>query len=241
MEAMIEADHLAKTFEDGTVAVRDATFGVAGGEVLALLGPNGAGKTTVVHMLLGHLPPTSGHARVRGIDVHAKPLEAKRHLGYVSENVLLHGTLTAAQNLRFFCRISGALVPAQRQAEALGRVGLAEAARRPVEAFSKGMRQRLGIAIAIAKDPAAILMDEPTSGLDPVGAREFGELVVALRGEGKALLLVTHDLFHARDLADRVVLVRGGVAGELPKAAGQDLDALYQASMHASEVVRRGP
>jgi ABC-2 type transport system ATP-binding protein len=228
---MIEADHLTKTFEDGTVAVRDAHFRVGEGEVLGLLGPNGAGKTTVVHMLLGHLPPTSGHARIHGIDIHADPLRAKRHVGYVSENVLLYGSLTAAQNLRFFCQVSGVEVPAERQRAVLERVGLAHAARRPVEHFSKGMRQRLGIAVAIAKDPPALVMDEPTSGLDPVGARELGELIVALRGEGKAVVLVTHDVFRVRDLANRVLLVRDGVSQELPASADADLEALYRASM----------
>ena len=246
---MIEADHLSKTFEDGFRAVRDATFTVGRGEVLGLLGPNGAGKTTIVHMLLGHLPPTTGHARIQGIDIHERPLEAKRHLGYVSENVLLYGALTAERNLRFFCRISGVDVTPEQQALALERVGLAKAAKRPVEHFSKGMRQRLGIAIAIAKDPSAVVMDEPTTGLDPLGARELGDLIIALREEGKAILLVTHDVFRIRDLATRVFLVRDGVAEELPPSQDASLEALYRASLEAAPaappapgvaVVRRG-
>jgi ABC-2 type transport system ATP-binding protein len=230
---MIEARNLTKTFEDGTVAVRDATFLVRPGEVLGLLGPNGAGKTTTVHMLLGHLPPTSGQALLNGIDVHEEPLRAKAHVGYVSENVLLYGALTAQQNLRFFARLSGRPVPPGREEELLARVGLAQAARRRVDAFSKGMRQRLGIAIALVKDPPALVMDEPTSGLDPRGAGELGKLILDLRGQGKAILLVTHDVFRIGELCTHAAIVTGGRSRPVPpQTPPERLDALYAEVAH---------
>ena len=228
---MIVADHLTKRFDDGTIAVRDSHFTVRPGEVLGLLGPNGAGKTTTVHMLLGHLPPTGGRALIHGIDMHQDPLAAKRHVGYVSENVLLYGSLTAQQNLRFFSRLSGQDVTKERQQALLTRVGLGGAARRPVETFSKGMRQRLGIAIALAKDPPALVMDEPTSGLDPVGAHELGDLILALRGEGRAILLVTHDVFRVPELATQVLVMRDGRSEPLAPGQLDDLDGLYRRTM----------
>lgn len=237
---MIVADHLQKRFEDGTIAVRDASFSIQPGHVLGLLGSNGAGKTTTVHMLLGHIPPSAGRALVQGIDIHRDPLAAKRHVGYVSENVLLYGSLTAAQNLRFFSRLAGKDVPRDRQEEVLARVGLARESRRPVETFSKGMRQRLGIAIAIAKDPPAIVMDEPTSGLDPVGARELGDLILELRRERRAILLVTHDVFRLTEMADEVMVMRDGRTLPIAGPDLHDLDAAYRKAMVPPEVAALG-
>ncbi|HET6399524.1 MAG TPA: ABC transporter ATP-binding protein [Candidatus Thermoplasmatota archaeon] len=234
---MIEAEHLSKRFEDGHVAVEDSHFTIRPGEALGLLGPNGAGKTTTVHMLLGHLRPSGGRARIHGIDIHEHPIEAKRHVGYVSENVLLYGSLTALQNLRFFSRLSGRDASEEELAALLARVGLAHAARRPVEAFSKGMRQRLGIAIALAKDPPALVMDEPTSGLDPVGARELGDLIVGLRKERKAILLVTHDVFRITELVSSVMVMRDGRSVPLDAAALEDLEAVYRRTMQATPEV----
>ncbi|HVL49218.1 MAG TPA: ABC transporter ATP-binding protein [Candidatus Thermoplasmatota archaeon] len=231
---MIVAEHLHKRFDDGDVAVKEAHFDVAPGEIFGLLGSNGAGKTTTVHMILGHVEPTSGRALVNGIDVTKDPLAAKRHVGYVSENVLLYGTLTAEQNFRFFARISGADVPAARERELLAKVGLGGAAKRRVETFSKGMRQRLGIAIAVAKDPAAIVMDEPTTGLDPVGARELSMLMGELRSAGKAILLVTHDIYRLKELADRIAVMRDGeLLAPVATSAIRDLEALYHEAMGA--------
>lgn len=225
---MITADHLQKTFEDGHVAVRDATFHVRAGESLGMLGSNGSGKTTTIHMLLGNVPPTSGRALLGGVNVQDDPLEAKRRVGYVSENVLLYGPLTARQNLRFFARICGRPVPAGREDECLRRVGLEHAARRRVETFSKGMRQRLGIAVALVKDPEAFVFDEPTTGLDPSGVDELNRILADLRDEGKALLLVTHDLFRLREVADRIAVMRDGLLGPaVPSSDVKDVEALY--------------
>jgi len=238
---LIVADHLHKKFEDGHVAVQDATFEVRPGETLGMLGGNGAGKSTTVHMLLGNIPPTSGQSFIAGHCMQEDPLEAKRHLGYVSENVLLYGPLTAEQNLRFFARISGAEVPREREEEVLERVGLGGAAKRRVETFSKGMRQRLGIAIALVKDPEALLLDEPTTGLDPVGTQELNNLMMSLRDEGKAILLVTHDLFRLNEIADRIVVMRDRTLTEPVVARSvADVTRLYMEAVGVATVANGG-
>ena len=206
---MIVAERLARTFRDGTVAVEDATFEVKRGEVLALLGPNGAGKTTTIHMLLGLLPPTSGRALIGGVDVAEEPEKAYRTVGYLSENVLLYANLTAWENIRFFADVSGHTVPAAHLEDLLDDVGLADVRDRRVIHFSKGMRQRLGLAIALVKDPPALVMDEPTTGLDPDGTETLLGLVRGLRDEGRAILLSTHDLHRVRAVADRVAIMGG--------------------------------
>lgn len=213
--ALIEARALSKTFEDGTHAVEDATFAVRPGEVLALLGANGAGKTTTLHMLLGLLPPSGGSAWLAGVDVVASPQEAYRHVGYLSENVLLYGNLTAYQNLRFFARVSGVPVPEYRLQQLLTRVGLAKVQDRRVGTFSKGMRQRLGLAVALVKEPPTLVMDEPTTGLDPDGTESLLELIREARGEGRAILLSTHDLHRVPEVADRVAFMGRGRVQEV--------------------------
>lgn len=232
MNIVIVAEHLSKRFEDGFEAVKDVDLRVRPGEALALLGSNGAGKTTTVHMLLGYLPPTAGRALLAGVDVNEDPLEAKKHVGYVSENVLLYGALTAEQNLRFFHRISGRTDRALDVAALLARVGLGDVARRRVETFSKGMRQRLGIAIALQKDPPAMVFDEPTTGLDPEGVERIADLFVELKQEGKALLVVTHDLYRLKEISDRIAVMAGGrVTKEVASAGVADVVALYHEAM----------
>ena len=198
------------------------------GEVLALLGPNGAGKTTTIHMLLGLLPPTAGRAVIGGFDVAQEPERAYRVVGYLSENVLLYANLTAWENIRFFADVSGHTVPAYTLETLLDDVGLADVRDRPVRAFSKGMRQRLGLAIALAKDPPALVMDEPTTGLDPDGTETLLRLIRDLRDEGRAILLSTHDLHRVRDVADRIAIMGGRRVRATLAAADADVAALYR-------------
>ncbi|HUR69899.1 MAG TPA: ABC transporter ATP-binding protein [Candidatus Thermoplasmatota archaeon] len=228
---MIVADRLARTFRDGTVAVEEASFDVRPGEVLALLGPNGAGKTTTLHMILGLLRPSAGRALLGGIDVQEDPAGAYRLVGYLSENVLLYGNLTARENLRFFADVSGATVPASRLDALLDDVGLAHVADRRVHAYSKGMRQRLGLAIALVKDPPALVLDEPTTGLDPEGTETLLALIRGLRDEGRAILLSTHDLHRVQEVADRVAIMGGHRVRTIlanDELAGADIGALYR-------------
>ncbi len=229
---MIEARSLTKQYEDGVIAVNSLDLQVPAGEIYCLLGANGAGKTTTVHLFLGFIEPTSGEAVVNGIDVHREPLKAKKYLAFLSENVRLYGNLTARQNLRFFCKLSGT-EPGDRDAyyAALSRVGLPERAfEQKVREFSKGMRQKVGIAIAMLKNASALLLDEPMSGLDPKAAADFVALLDSLREEGKAILMSTHDIFRAKQLADRIGIMKDGqkVAERTREALlKEDLEKLY--------------
>lgn len=205
-------EQLSKRYEDGILAVDNLDLRVEPGEIFCMLGANGAGKTTTLMLVLGFTDPTEGTARICGVDINKNPLEAKKHVAYVSENVMLYGNFTARQNLEFFAKLGGKKHVSKEECDAvLSRVGLDPSAfRRRVKGFSKGMRQRLGIAIAIMKDAEVILLDEPTSGLDPKGGAEFLQLLNELRDEGKAVLMTTHDIFRARMIADRVGIMNQG-------------------------------
>lgn len=212
---MLEILNLSKHY--GSVrAVVDLNLQIQPGEIFAMLGANGAGKTTTLMVALGFTEPTAGTVRICGIDVAREPLEAKKHVAYVPENVALYGSFTARQNLELFARLGGRrdCSPAQCE-QAMQRVGLPrEAFDRKVREFSKGMRQKLGIAIAIMKEAQVVLLDEPTSGLDPKSGAEFLKLLAELRGEGRAIWMTTHDIFRARAIADRVGIM---VLGRLVK------------------------
>ncbi len=229
---ILEADALTKRYEDGLLALDAVSFTVSEAQVFAMLGGNGAGKTTTINLFLNLIEPTSGEARINGIVTHKEPLEAKKHVAFVSENVMLYGNFTAIQNLDFFARLGGKTGYTRDDYHAvLNRVGLDEKFHnKPLRGFSKGMRQKCGIAIAILKDSPAILLDEPTSGLDPKAGHEFIHLLASLREEGKAILMSTHDIFRARELADVIGIMNGGkllmqkTAAELE---GYDLESLY--------------
>jgi ABC-2 type transport system ATP-binding protein len=229
---MLEAINLSKRYEDGQLALDDLSFRVEPGEIFCLFGANGAGKTTTINLLLNFIPPTSGTALIEGIDVAKDPLKAKRHVSFVSENVMLYGNFTAIQNLDYFSRLAGKRTLTKKDyAEILGRVGLQkEALDRRVKNFSKGMRQKLGIGIALAKDAPNVLLDEPTSGLDPKSGREFLEILVQMRDQGKSVFMSTHDIFRAKLIADRVGFMRKGRMVMLKTASeleGADLTDLY--------------
>jgi ABC-2 type transport system ATP-binding protein len=238
---LLEADHLTKRYEDGVLALDQVSFQVAAGQILAVLGGNGAGKTTTINLFLNFIEPTSGEARIAGYVTHREPLEAKKRVSYVSENVMLYPHFSAVQNLDFFAHLGGRTdCTRDDYRDALLRVGLAEEAHdKRLRGFSKGMRQKCGIAIAIIKNSPAILLDEPTSGLDPKAGREFIELLATLRDEGKAILMSTHDLFRAREIADRVAIMDSGrliMDTDAAALAGQDLEEIYMRYMggHAS-------
>jgi ABC-2 type transport system ATP-binding protein len=211
-EPILKAEDLSKRYEDGVLALDHMNLDVRPGEVYCLLGANGAGKTTTVNLFLNFIPPTTGTCYIKGIDVTKDPLEAKKHVAFVSENVMLYGNFTARQNLDFFARLGGKEnLSRDDYYQVMRRVSLQEKAfEQRVKSFSKGMRQKLGISIAIIKDAPAILLDEPTSGLDPKAAAEFLEILNELREEGKAVLMSTHDIFRAKDIADRVGIMKEG-------------------------------
>ncbi|HZS43645.1 MAG TPA: ABC transporter ATP-binding protein [Blastocatellia bacterium] len=229
---MIEAIDLTKRYEDGVLALDALNLKVDVGEIYCLLGANGAGKTTTINLFLDFIQPTSGRALLNGIEVEKTPLEAKKYVSYVSENVMLYGNFTARQNLDFFARLGGKRnLTKENYYMALREVGLQEKAfEQKVKTFSKGMRQKVGIAISIIKDAPAILLDEPTSGLDPKAGAEFQEILGELRRRGKAILMSTHDIFRAKEIADRIGIMKEGrlvMQRTREELKHEDLEALY--------------
>ena len=209
---MIQAKNLTKRYEDGKLALDTLNLEIKEGEIFFLLGANGAGKTTTINLLLNFIEPTSGFACINGIDVTEDPLETKRHVSYVSENVMLYGNFSARQNLDFFAKLGGKnkLTKADYY-NMLRKVGLQDDAfEKKLNAFSKGMRQKVGLAIALIKDASNILLDEPTSGLDPKAAAELVTLLKEQRDQGKAIFMCTHDIFRAKELADRIGIMKEG-------------------------------
>jgi len=233
---MLQAKCLTKLYGAGPPALDQLQLTVSGGEVFCLLGPNGAGKTTTVNLFLNFIPPTSGQALVDDVDCALEPIKARRRMAYIPENVSLYGKLTGAENLDYF----NALATSQRLSprdlhDLLVRAGLpAEAVNRPVSGYSKGMRQKVGIAIALAKQAKALLLDEPTSGLDPLAANEFARLIEELRQQGMAVLMVTHDLFLAQQCGTRVGIMRRGQLVATLETAQTDHPSLERAYLEAS-------
>ncbi len=232
---MLEAIALTKDF--GSHRALDALdLRVDPGEIVCLLGANGAGKTTTINLFLGFLEATSGEARVDGVDVHRDPLGTKRKLLYVPEQIALFGELTGRENLAYFAALSGIedRSPAYLR-QCLAQAGLPEAAMdRRTSGYSKGMRQKVGVALAIAKQARALLLDEPTSGLDPQASAEFHALIVRQRDAGAAILMVTHDLFRAREVGTRIGLMREGRLRRMIDAGditASDLERLYLEEM----------
>lgn len=186
------------------------------GEIYALLGGNGAGKSTTINTLLGFATPACGSVRVCGIDVAADPRAARATLAYVPENVALYEYLSARENLAYFLRVAGAGLDPAIIDHALGQVGLAaDAWDRRLGTYSKGMRQKVAIALAVARGVPVLLLDEPTSGLDPQATAEFNALLQRLRAQGVTIFMVTHDLLSAAEVADRIgFLSRGTISAE---------------------------
>jgi ABC-2 type transport system ATP-binding protein len=233
---MIEAANLTKRYDDGVLALDHVSFTVSPGQIYAMLGANGAGKTTTINLFLNFIEPTEGEARINGIVTHKEPLKAKEKIAFVSENVMLYPNFTAVQNLDYFTRLGGKThYSKDKYREVLLRVGLDEGAHhKRLKGFSKGMRQKCGIAIAILKDATAILLDEPTSGLDPKAGFEFIQLLESLRREDKAILMSTHDIFRAKEIADVVgIMNRGKLVLQRPAKdlVGENLEKLYMENM----------
>jgi ABC-2 type transport system ATP-binding protein len=217
---MIEAENLTKKFDDFT-AVDSLSLSVPAGQVLALLGPNGAGKTTTVRMLSAILAPTTGRASVAGLDVTQSPGEVRRRVGMLTEMPGLYLRMQALEYLDFFGQLYG-LSASLRQARAaalLSRFGMADAVDKRLSDYSKGMRQKLALIRSMLHDPPVLLLDEPTSAMDPQSARLVRDAIADLRGEKRAIILCTHNLYEAEELADRIAIIRRGSVVELGTAA----------------------
>ncbi len=234
-------------------AVDGVDLDIARGEIFGLIGHNGAGKSTLFKMMLGLVPATSGEILVGGASVRGRGFRAaRRHLGYLPENVVLYDNLNGLETLRFFARLKGA--PLAQCQPALERVGLAHAGKRPVREYSKGMRQRLGFAQALLGAPQVLFLDEPTSGLDPQAIRDFYATLRGLQAEGVTIIITSHILAELQERVGRLAILSAGkvqavgsvqalreqtdmpLVFELQIEAG-DTPAVAQALMHATAAI----
>jgi ABC-2 type transport system ATP-binding protein len=207
---MLKTKNLTKSYNLKT-ALDSFNLTVEAGEIYALLGANGAGKSTVVNLFMGFIDPSKGAAFINGIEVKNGGFDTKPFVAYIPENVMLYPHLTGVQNLAFFSGLSNKQYSDKILRGFLMRAGLqTEAHDQKVGGYSKGMRQKVGIALALAKEAKALFLDEPTSGLDPLASNEFSNILKSLRAEGVAILMVTHDLFRAKEVADRIGIMREG-------------------------------
>jgi ABC-2 type transport system ATP-binding protein len=227
---MIQLQQVNKSFK-GSAALQNLTLEVRVGEILGLLGANGAGKSTTINLLLGFLKPDSGVVRINGFSPTKNTSDVRQWIGYIPENVALYPHLSGLENLDYFCRLAGLRYTRQELAQYLTDCGLqAEAHQSRVAEYSKGMRQKVGIAIAYAKRAKVYLLDEPASGLDPLASNELSFLLKKLAAEGATILMASHDLFRVREVCDRIgILKKGALVRELQSkdVSANELEALY--------------
>lgn len=221
----IQADQL-NVSRGGTEVLSGISFAVRNGEIYGLLGGNGAGKSTTLLTFLGFLKPTSGRVLVNDKAVDADIAAARRAIAYLPEAASLYEHLDARENLNYFLKLAGSPGKNGTVDAALDRVSLNPDDRgRKLAGYSKGMRQKVAIALAILRDTDILLLDEPTSGLDPTAIDEFHDLARALADAGKSVLMVTHDVYGACQVADRIGLLRGGkLVGEFAAPEGGRID-----------------
>lgn len=218
MSNTVEIDNVSKRY--GRIeAVRGVSFALPPGETVALVGHNGAGKTTLIKLMLGLIHASEGEVRILGEHPAAGEFAARRRLGYLPENVSFNAALTGRELLSFYARLKGETLA--QAMTLLDRVGLAAAAGRRVGTYSKGMRQRLGLAQALIGTPALLLLDEPTTGLDPALRQSFYEIVQELRDRGATVVLSSHALTELEERTDRVIIMNRGLM-----VANGSLDAL---------------
>ncbi|HEY6255766.1 MAG TPA: ABC transporter ATP-binding protein [Xanthobacteraceae bacterium] len=235
---LIEARNLTKRY-NGTAVVKGISFSVAPGEIFGLLGPNGAGKTTTILMLLGLSDITEGQARVCGYDPEREPLSVKRRVGYLPDQVGFYDNLSAADNLRYTARLIG-LATHERESKirsSMEDVGLAEVADKRVATFSRGMRQRLGLAEILMKEARIAILDEPTSGLDPLATVELLEIIRNLKRHDVSVLLSSHLLERVQSVCDRVALFSAGnivLMGSVPELRRQVLGGGFPVEVEAA-------
>jgi ABC-2 type transport system ATP-binding protein len=234
---VIEAQNLTKRY-NGVAVVNGISFSVARGEIFGLLGPNGAGKTTTILMLLGLSDISDGQARVLGRDPVREPLAVKRQVGYLPDQIGFYDNLTAAENLRYTARLMGfeRVEREQKIKASLGHVGLAEVADKHVGTFSRGMRQRLGLAEILMKEAQIAILDEPTSGLDPQATADLLNIIRDLKHRGVSVLLSSHLLERVQSVCDRVALFNQGniaLIGTVPELGRQVLGGGFRVEVEA--------
>jgi len=227
---MIHLQDVNKSFK-GKTAVQELDLQVNKGEILGLLGANGAGKSTTINMLLGFLAPDSGNLSIDEVDVSQHPEKTRKMTGYIPENVSLYPYLSGIENLDYFCRLAGFSYSKEELSDFLNTCGLqSDAHHQRVSSYSKGMRQKVGIAIAYAKKAKVYLLDEPASGLDPLASNELSALLKKLAEEGAAILMASHDIFRVREVCHRIgILKNGRLVKELntEEVSANELEELY--------------
>ena len=192
-------------------AVKDLSIEIKEGEIYGLLGSNGAGKSTTINILLGFLEPDEGEAFIDGIDVTANVDSVRKKIGYISENVNLYPYLAGIENLNYFCKIAGEDYNDEALSKILNDCGLdSDVINKKVGSYSKGMRQKVGIAVAFAKKAKVLLLDEPASGLDPLASTELSSTLKSLAKKGTAVLMASHDIFRVRETCDRIGILKNG-------------------------------
>ena len=236
---MITVKNVYKKYGDFT-AVNDLSFEVKPGEIFCLLGANGAGKSTTINMLLNFINPTSGTLEIDGLDVVENSIKTKEFLTYIPENLMLYPNLSATENLDYFTRLSGKKFKASKLKSFLTEAGLEkDAHENRVKTFSKGMRQKVGIALAIAKESKILLLDEPTSGLDPKSSNEFMELLTKMKNDKVAILMATHDLFRAKEVSTHIGIMRSGLLENYSDSSAfslKELEKIYLDIMNFKNV-----
>ncbi|SNR14962.1 ABC transporter ATP-binding protein [Tenacibaculum jejuense] len=227
---MLQAKKLSMRYNE-KIALKDLSFSVAPGEIFCLLGQNGAGKTTTINIFLGLLEPSSGEALIDEIPVNKNNNSTKNAIAYIPEIVQLYGNLTGLENLDFFSRLAGFSYSEEELKQYLTKANLEpEAFKKKLKKYSKGMRQKVGIAIALAKNASYILMDEPTSGLDPKASVEFANTCKELSANGVGILMATHDIFNAVNICARIGIMKEGTLvhiEETENISAQQLQELY--------------
>jgi ABC-2 type transport system ATP-binding protein len=228
---MLKINNLSKTYEDGNLALDDLSLDIDKGQIFTLLGANGAGKSTTINIICGFIEASGGDVEIEGATLKADPLALRSKLSYLSENVMLYDNFTGYQNLKFFSEIAGKKHTKAELENILKEIGLQEDfIHKNFSKYSKGMRQKVGIAIVIVKDTPVILLDEPFSGLDPKAAFDFQQLLYKLRDMGKTIFMSTHEIFRAKDMANVVGIMKEGklvMTRTSAELENEDLNKLY--------------
>ena len=210
MKNLISIQNIIKSFRN-LKAVNNLSLEIKEGEIYGLLGSNGAGKSTTLNILLGFLTPDSGIALIDGVNTTDNSDKARKKIGYIPENVSLYPYLTGVENLDYFCKLNNKNHSPEKLEEFLDKCGLdSEFYNMRTEAYSKGMRQKVGIAIALAKEASVYLLDEPASGLDPLASNELSALLRKLASNGAGILMASHDIFRIRETCNRIGIIKNG-------------------------------
>ena len=227
---MVNLNNIIKSF-DNFKAINKLSLKVERGEIYGLLGANGAGKSTTINILLGFIKPDSGIATINDIDTSIHFEETRKITGYISENVSLYPYLTGLENLDYFCKLNGNNYNLKNLKLILNKCGLDDTVQdKKIKTYSKGMRQKVGIAIALAKDAQVYLLDEPASGLDPLASNDLSILLKKLSNEGSTILMASHDIFRIRETCDRIGIIKNGqLVNEMKtsKVSTKEIEEIY--------------